>query len=92
VRPGAEIDEIPVAIKRDFLAFRDVGEVADFEFAGLPGRSVRPPRRPLLARAMASSRETAVRWKTLFALISFFISSSIFGKSSGEMRCLRSTS
>ena len=38
------------------------------------------------------SRDTAVRSNTLFALISFFISSSIFGKSSGVMRCLRSTS
>ena len=44
------------------------------------------------AIANASARESSTRSKTWFALTSFFISSSIFGKSSGEIRCGSSTS
>src|SRR6266516_572493 len=48
--------------------------------------------RPFLPSSNASSRETSMRSNGWFALISFFISASIFSKSSGEMRCGRSTS
>ena len=35
VRPGAEIDEVTAAIKRDFLARRNVFDDVDLEFAWL---------------------------------------------------------
>ena len=50
-------------------------------------RSPNAPRRPFLRNSNASSRETTILSNGRFALISFFISSSIFGKSSGEIRC-----
>jgi hypothetical protein len=54
--------------------------------------SAEPTPRETEASAITSSRGTTLRSKTWFALISFFISSSIFAKSSGEMRCGNSTS
>lgn len=59
---------------------------------GLPWRSERPPRRPEEARDLASSREMVLRSNFWFSFAIFFISASIFSKSSGVIRCFNSKS
>ena len=59
---------------------------------GFPGRSARPPSRPLSAIALASSRVIALYSNFWFSFAIFFISASIFSKSSGVIRCFRSKS
>ena len=78
-------EELLVRLELDGVAVR-------LNLLGLPGRSLNPPSRPLSASFNACSRVTTIFSKTWFALISFFISASIFSKSSGEMRCDKSTS
>ena len=92
VRPGAEIDEIAVAIERNLFVGRNVFDDVEFEFAGL-GSFAQTQQAGLFCRARALRLvETSIRSNGWFALISFFISASIFSKSSGEMRWGRSTS
>jgi len=60
--------------------------------AALAPRGARAARRPLCASANACSRVTMTFSKTWFSFETFFISASMAGKSSGEMRCCNSTS
>ena len=86
VRPRAEIDELAVAIERNLFVGRNVFDDVEFEFAGLGTfAQCREPALCCRARALHPV-ETSIFSNGWFALISFFISASIFSKSSGEMR------
>ena len=74
------------------MAPATVGFAVALSGLGPVSRSLSAASRPFFPSWSASSRETSMRSNGWFALISFFISASIFSKSSGEMRCGRWTS
>ncbi len=60
VRPGAEIDEIAVAIERNFFVGRNVFDDVELVFAGLGTFAQRQQAGLALPSSSASSRETSI--------------------------------
>ena len=82
VGAGAQVDELAVLVERDLLALGDVGEAAELV-------ALLPADRMISA---ASSRETSLRRKGWFSSATFFISASIFARSSAVSLWSRSMS